>query len=189
MAEPDASSEEDIEISAAPEPKKPGNPWIPLLVAIVVMPVLSYAMTQFVLLPMMKESLKKAAIEGVTLSGAEKAAASSGSLPGKKKEEKPTTFECPFDNIVVNVSGTKGTRYLKTSFTVFSSNPELKAVIARHKPELQNLTLNILSAKTLVDLEASGAKNILLNELLENFNQTLKSTLIEQIYFSEFVIQ
>jgi len=188
MAEQDTSRDEDGEISVGPVPVKTPSAWLPLLAAIIIMPAISYAMTQFVLLPKMKESLIKTATQGVALPGKEGTAPSAAS-PDNKKDGKPTTFEYAFDNIVVNLSGTKGTRYLKTSFTAFSSNPELRTIITRHRSELLNLTLNILSAKTLVDLETPGAKNMLLNELMENYNHALNSTIVDQIFFSEFVIQ
>jgi len=190
MAQPAApAAEEEVEAVPAQAPAKAPSAWPPLIAAIVIMPVISYAMTQFVLIPKMRASLIQTAVGGVSLQGKDKATPSSTSSPDKKKDEKPGTFEYNFENIVVNLAGTKGTRYLKTSFTVFSSNPELKAIILRRRPELLNLTLNILSAKTLVDLEVPGAKNILLNELQENFNNTLGSTLVDQIFFSDFVIQ
>lgn len=184
--------EEEAPVSnAAPPLVKAPNAWGPVLFVIILMPALSYAMTQFVLIPKMRESLYKAAVEGVALPANGKAPKEKAVLPksGSKKDDVPTSFEYSFDNIVVNLSGTKGTRYLKTSFTVFSSNSELRAIIDRHKVELLNLTLNILSAKTLVDLEVPGAKNVLLSELQENYNHTLNSNVVEQIYFSEFVIQ
>ncbi|MDD5348793.1 MAG: flagellar basal body-associated FliL family protein, partial [Chthoniobacteraceae bacterium] len=161
MAGPEIS-EEEIEISAAPAPVKQSGSWGPVLVAIILTPLISYAMTQYVLIPKMRESLIKSAVQGVALPGNGQTAqgAQAAASPGKKGEEKPTTFDCAFENIVVNVSGTKGTRYLKASFTMFSSNPALKEIINRRRIELLNLSQNILSAKTLVDLEVPGANNM-----------------------------
>ena len=36
---------------------------------------------------------------------------------------------------------------------------------------------------------SGGSKNVVRNDLMANFNQALKSDLISQIYFSEFVVQ
>jgi flagellar FliL protein len=41
----------------------------------------------------------------------------------------------------------------------------------------------------MVELEAAGAKNVLRNALIASFNQALHSDLIEQLYYSDFVIQ
>jgi flagellar FliL protein len=188
-----ASEEDEISSEVVLPPAKTPSPWPPVIAAIILMPVISYAMTQFVLIPKMRESLVKSAVEGVPLPGNAKVVAGKYSVsegkPTGKNDNTPMSYEYPFGDIVVNLSGTKGTRYLKTSFTLFSSNPELKGIIARHRSELLNLTLNILSSKTLVDLETSGSKNMLLGELTENFNQVLKSNVVEQIYFTEFVVQ
>jgi flagellar basal body-associated protein FliL len=89
----------------------------------------------------------------------------------------------------VSLSGAKGTRYLKTSFSVYSSNPDAKKIIEDHRNELQDVALGVLSAKTIADLEGAGAQNTVRNELIENFNQVLKSNLIERVFFSEFVTE
>jgi flagellar protein FliL len=185
--------EEGVERGEATSaPVKASNPWAPVLLVIILMPAISYVLTQYVLIPKMRESLVKAAMEGVPLPKDGKplsGPSASASKSAGQKDGAPTSFDCAFDSIIVNLAGTKGTRYLKTSFTVFSSNPELKGIITRHKSELQNLALNILSSKTLADLETPGSKNIILGELQENFNHALNSSIIEQIFFSEFVIQ
>ncbi len=188
---PPYPAEEEIPVSAPPVPVKAPSPWGPVLLVIILMPLISYVTTQFVLIPKMRESLVKAAIDGVVLPGNGKPGNDAALLAksGRKKDEASTSFEYSFDNIVVNLSGSKGTRYLKTGFTVFSTNPELKAIINRHRSELQNLTLNILSSKTLTDLELPGAKNALLGELQENFNHALNSSIVDQVYFNEFVVQ
>lgn len=161
---------------------KERNAWLPLIVAIILTPLISFGITQFVMIPKLKASLhqtgNQAAVPG-------KPGASQG---GGEKKNAPS-FDYAFDNIVVNLAGTKGTRYLKVSFSVISSNPMLKEIIAAHRVELLDLTLNILSSKTLADLEESGAKNILRHDLLENFNQALKNEVVDQLYFSEFVVQ
>jgi flagellar protein FliL len=188
--QPNAADEDEPREKVVLPPAKTPSSWGPMVAAIILMPAVTYAMTQFILIPKMRESLVKAAVEGVSLPGNAKKAGEkhSGGSAGNK-EDAPTTYEYPFGDIVVNLSGTKGTKYLKTNFTLFSSNADLKGIIMRHRSELQNLVLNILSSKTLADLEVSGSKNMLLGELTENFNHVLKSNVVEQIYFTEFVVQ
>jgi flagellar FliL protein len=41
----------------------------------------------------------------------------------------------------------------------------------------------------MADLETPGSKNLVRNDLMTNFNQALNSEIVEQIYFSEFVVQ
>jgi flagellar FliL protein len=82
-----------------------------------------------------------------------------------------------------------GTRYLKVSFTAFSSNPDLQKIITDNKQQLLDVAINTLSSRTLAELEVAGAKNMVRNDLIGNFNQALNSDVISQIYFSEFVVQ
>jgi flagellar FliL protein len=78
---------------------------------------------------------------------------------------------------------------LKTSFALFSSNPDLQKIITDNKSHLLDVALNVLSSKSMADLEAPGSKNLVRNDLIANFNQALSSDVVEQIYFSEFVVQ
>ena len=98
-------------------------------------------------------------------------------------------FSYDFENVVVNLSGAMGTRYLKTSFTTLSDNPDLKKLIDENKKQLLDVALSVLSTRTMADLEQPGSKNVVRNDLMANFNQALKSDLVSQIYFSEFVVQ
>ena len=82
-----------------------------------------------------------------------------------------------------------GTRYLKTSFTTLSENPDLKKLIDENKKQLLDVALTVLGTRSMADLEQPGAKNVVRNDLMANFNQALKSDLVSQIYFSEFVVQ
>jgi flagellar FliL protein len=169
-------------LPAAPESKAP-NPWIPVIAVIVLMPVISFAMTQYVLIPRIQSSV---AAQQQAAAGDEK-----GSGPAKTdaaKDAKPA-FSYQFDDVVVNLSGAMGTKYLKASFALFSSNPDLQKIITDNKSHLLDVALNVLSSKTMADLEAPGSKNLVRNDLIENFNQALNSEVIEQLYFSEFVVQ
>ena len=167
------------------------------------MPGVSFATTQLLLLP----KIRGAVLEQKAIAHAAKAEAGHGEgAKGKEggkeggkesakeggKEGKATSggaFAYDFENVVVNLSGAMGTRYLKTSFTTLSENPELKKLIDENKKQLLDVALGVLGSRTLADLEQPGSKNVVRNDLMANFNQALKSDLISQIYFSEFVVQ
>jgi flagellar FliL protein len=92
-------------------------------------------------------------------------------------------------NIVVNLSGTMGTRYLKTTFTVTGPEKDMKATFEANKPRLTDVTLNVLSALSLSELEEPGAKNLLRGKLVTAYNQALGHHAVDQVYFSDFLIQ
>jgi flagellar basal body-associated protein FliL len=41
----------------------------------------------------------------------------------------------------------------------------------------------------MADLETPASKNMVRNDLVESFNQALKDSVVEQLFFTEFVVQ
>ena len=91
--------------------------------------------------------------------------------------------------MVVNLAGTMGTRYLKTTFLVTGSDATVKSAFETKKPQLMDVTLNVLSSLTLADLEEPGAKNVIREKLVAAYNQVFGHKVADQVYFSDFVIQ
>jgi len=178
---PDEEENEGAPVEEA-APKAP-NVWMPVIAVIVLMPLISFAMTQFILIPRIQGSVAaQNAAAGTDAKGA------GGAKPDPTKDAKPS-FSYQFDDVVVNLSGAMGTKYLKASFSLFSSNPDLQKIITDNKSHLLDVALNVLSSKSMADLEAPGSKNLVRNDLISNFNQALNSEVVEQLYFSEFVVQ
>lgn len=152
--------------------------WLPLLITVVLMPLLAFAMTQFVLLPQLKKGL------GV-------AGESAGS--GKAKESKAAADAkreaVPMNKLLVNVAGTMGARYLLVSLSVAGSDTDFKAKVAAHDPQLRDFACGVLATKTIADLEKPGSRNLIRSELLSGFNNILGNSLVQEIYLTEFAIQ
>jgi len=162
---------------------------LPAILAIVLAPVLTWAVAQFVLLPKFRASLAEAA--DPSAAAAEGAKGEKAEKPsGQNKSETATVMEgYRFEGIVVNLAGTMGTRYLKASFLVTSGDPSITARFDAARPQLGDITLAVLSSLTLADLEESGAKNIIRERLLAAYNQALGLKIAENLFFSEFVVQ
>ncbi len=191
---------------AAAKPAKAPSPWVPIIAVCILMPAISFATTQYLLLPKIRGAvLEQKAIahaakpeggKGDAKKGHGEAAKGGHGKDAHGKGEHAEggggaggAFSYDFQNIVVNLSGAMGTRYLKTSFTTLSDNPDLKTLIDENKKQLLDVTLTVLGARSMADLEQPGSKNVVRNDLMANFNQALKSDLVSQIYFSEFVVQ
>jgi flagellar FliL protein len=186
MSKPAAPAEAAAaENAAAP---KGASPWPALIAAIILMPAISYATAEFLLLPKLRGLISHETVAANTESKSEGGHGGGGHGKGGKEGGKGEV-SYDFDNVVVNLSGSLGTRFLKASFTTLGTNPDLPKVMAERKKQLLDVAINVLSAKTMADLESPGAKNVVRNELQANFNQALKSDLVEQIYFTDFVIQ
>ena len=62
-------------------------------------------------------------------------------------------------------------------------------IVKENHQKLLDITISVLSARTLNDLDSPTAKNAIREELIAKYNHSLGADLVEEIYFSEFVIQ
>lgn len=176
------------EKAAAPAPAPlpaPGPKWLGWAVAaaaVVLAPALSWVVADYVLLPRLEKRLA-APIP------ADAAPAPAAETSGSDAKAKPAPPSYQFNNVVVNLAGTMGTRYLKTSFIVTGSDAGLANIFEGDKARLTDVTLNVLSSLTLADLEEPGSKNVLREKLVAAYNQTLGRKVADQVYFSDFVVQ
>ncbi len=183
--------EEPIPALKAPEKASSGAlaAWAPAIAAILLAPVASFAVAQFVLVPRFQKKLTGVPVVAEAAPAAAPAEANAPASGGEGKGPAANANSYEFANVVVNLSGTMGTRYLKTSFTVTGPEKDMKAVFDSNKPRLTDVTLNVLSALSLSELEEPGAKNLLRGKLVTAYNQTLGHHAVDQVYFSDFLIQ
>ena len=178
---------------------KAGNPWLAVVAVILLVPGISFALTQYVLIPRITASVNDSHENVASPEEGKSKSEKSGKSEKSEKSEKggkggekgggKGMFSYEFPAIVVNLAGTMGTRYIKVNFTVFSSNADLQVIMTENKAQLMDVALGVLSSRTMADLELAGAKNVIRNDLSANFNQALNSEVVNQIYFSEFVVQ
>ncbi len=192
---PNDKSAAPAEAPAAGAPSKGSaiKAWLPAIAAVVLAPAASFAVSQFVLLPRMQQKLAAPAAEHGAADAPAPAAAEESPKKDSKEEKggAASSGNYEFSNIVVNLAGTMGTRYLKTSFVVTPTekNANIKATFEGQKAKLTDITLNVLSSLSLADLEEPGAKNVLREKLVAAYNQALDKRVVDQVYFSDFVIQ
>ncbi len=197
--------------AAAPAPAKPvetaaaggggAKSWLPVIAALVLAPAATWATVEFVLVPRLQKKLGAPAAaaadgHGAAEGGHGKPAAPAahgkpekGGKEGKEGKDSGHGGGYEYQNVIVNLAGTMGTRYLKTSFLVTGSDPNLKSMFESAKPKLTDVTLNVLSSLTLSDLEEPGAKNVIREKLVNAYNQALGRRIADQVYFSDFVVQ
>ena len=181
--------------------------WLPLILSIVLMPVLAFATTQFLIIPKVvaarevssggeehEESGHDAKSDGPEAKpGGEKETArpkeakgshgKEASGKGKKKQN------VQISKVIVNVSGSMGTRYLMTSFTLAGTHNDFKNLIEENKDQLLDLANTAMASKTISDLEKPGSRNQIRAELISIFNNALGANLVQEIYFTEFAVQ
>jgi flagellar FliL protein len=160
---------------------------VPVVIVLAVTPILTWAVAEFLLMPRLEKRLA-AAVAGADTATKGAAPAETAAEPKAGEPGAPTnTFE--FANIVVNLAGTMGTRYLKVTFLVTGSDTRLRSIFDTNKAKLTDVTLNVLSSLSLPDLEEAGAKNLIREKLVAAYNQALGKRIAEQVYFSDFVVQ
>lgn len=150
--------------------------WLPLILAVLLMPVLAFGMTKFLIVPQLQSSLGIKSPEG----GAGKA---KGAVENKK-------VTVPFNKLLVNIAGTMGSRYLLVSVTVVGTGGEaFKAKMTENDAQLRDMAMGALANKTLADLEKPGARNLIRTELINGFNNVLGENSVQELYITEFGIQ
>jgi flagellar FliL protein len=172
----------DAPVAPAPASRGGVAAWMPAIAVALLAPAVTWATVEFVLIPRLQKQLSAPVAEA----GGEAGGASAHGKGKDGKDNAAPNYE--FQNIVVNLNGTMGTRYLKTSFLV-TGEPGIRAAFEGAKPRLTDVTLNVLSSLTLADLEEPGAKNVIREKLVNAYNQALGRKVAEQVYFSDFVIQ
>jgi len=163
--------------------------WLPVIAALILAPAATWVTVEFLLVPRLQHKLAAPSHGETSASAPAPSSGGHGSASAKGKDAKGTGPSFEFQNVVVNLAGTMGTRYLKTSFTITGADANIKAVFDAAKPKLTDVTLNVLSSLTLSDLEEPGAKNVIREKLVMAYNQALGRKIAEQVYFSDFVVQ
>ncbi len=161
---------------------------LPLVLNVVLMPVMAYVMTVYVLLPKVTSS-------GVTAHARSEAAesgehGSTGKTGEAENSKAGSKITVPLSaKVLVNVSGTAGTRYLLASLTLVGTHPDLKTQVEKGDAQLRDIASSVLATKTIADLDKPGARNLIRTELISAFNGVLGDGRVKEIYFTEFAIQ
>lgn len=189
MAEKEAPSDK----GAAPAGAAGGggmSAWMPVIAVVVLVPVLSYAMAMFVIAPQLEKRFAAAAAAGGGAAESGHGAPAKAGEPGKEGGEKgKPTIAYEFKDIVSNLAGSMRSRYIKVTFTAYSSNAEFPKIAEENRAKMLDATIGVLARLSLADLEDPAAKSKVSNEIIYAMEAVLHERVVEEIYFSEFVIQ
>ena len=167
---------------------------LPLILNVVLMPVMAYVMTVFVLLPKINSAgvtaqAKTEHGEPAEAGGHGEPAKEEGGSSGGKHGGGGGKTSVPLSaKVLVNVSGTAGTRFLLASLTLVG-NAELKEAVDKSDAQLRDVAASVLATKTINDLDKPGSRNLIRTELISAFNGVLGEGRVKEIYFTEFAIQ
>lgn len=112
---------------------------------------------------------------------------------GKKDEkgghgkEKVPVFR--LENVIVNPSGTQGTRFLMTTVAMEVDDSKLGDALRAHELEIRDAVVTTLESRTLEELTRDGARDSLKAAILEQVNHVMGEEVDVRIYLPQFVIQ
>lgn len=92
-------------------------------------------------------------------------------------------------DLVVNPAGTGGRRYLKVKVSLELSDPEFAGAIESRSPQLRDRIIRELTSRTLSELTDPVAKDEMKATMLDEINHILGEDAVDNLYFTEYVIQ
>ena len=93
------------------------------------------------------------------------------------------------DTMIVNLSDHGGKRYLRVTMALELSDPESVATVESRLPQIRDAVLMILPTKTYDDVSTTDGKIALRNQVMEKINDLMTKGRVNNIYFTEFVVQ
>jgi flagellar FliL protein len=95
----------------------------------------------------------------------------------------------PLETFIVNLVDLHGKRYLKVKVDLELDAEKLKEEIERRLPQVKDAILTLLSSKGFEDINSFEGKVQLRAEVISILNQFLKTGMITNLYFTEFIVQ
>lgn len=124
------------------------------------------------------------------LPGSKKAGEADGAPRETVKTSAPQNLQtATLDPFLVNLADPLGKRYIKVTFDVEISNPEVAEELAKQKPKVRDSVIMLLSSKTYADLAPAESKLELKTEVANRLNQILGGPKVTRVFITEMVIQ
>lgn len=95
----------------------------------------------------------------------------------------------PLDNFIVNLLSDSGRRFLKTQINLEMDSEDLAAELDSKVPVIRDIIIRVLTSKTLEEISTAKGKDKLKDALVNQLNMRLQDGEINNLYFTEFVIQ
>ncbi len=95
----------------------------------------------------------------------------------------------PMNSFVVNLYSESGSRYLKTTLNLELSSEELAMELDAKTPLIRDIIIKTLSAKTYEEISTIKGKENLKDEIVLSVNEVLSDGHVNNVFFTDFVIQ
>jgi len=95
----------------------------------------------------------------------------------------------PMETLLVNLADPGGKRYLKVSMNLVLSNALTAAEFNERSAELRDTVLLLFSSKKYDDISTYAGKTTLKQETMAQLNRRLTQGQVEDVHFTEFLVQ
>lgn len=93
------------------------------------------------------------------------------------------------DRFIVNLLSQSGRRYLKVTLNLEMDSEGLIAELETKKPAVQDTIISILSSKTIEEISTVKGKEKLKEEIVGRLNEFLVDGKVQNVFFTQFVVQ
>ena len=93
------------------------------------------------------------------------------------------------DPLIVNPANSNGERYLKAAISLEMHDADLLNELNKRLPQIKNQINNILSSKTIDQIQTNEDRERLRREIQNRVNGLLVGGYVSNVYFEEFVYQ
>lgn len=163
---------------------------VPAVITVILIPLVMTLMWEFYMMPSLEKLASanggEVAIEE-SAKAAEHAEEKGGHGESAQAEGPASTYEVK--DVVANLSGAMRSRYIKVSFLLEGKGTTFGELMKENEAKIRDATLAVLSDLTIQDMEEPGIKNIVRNSIINAIGQAIRSNAVENLYFSEFVVQ
>jgi flagellar FliL protein len=189
------------EAAAAPKAKSSGI--VPLLLSSVIVAVVlggvGFALAYFVVpMRMAAANSDVAAAPAAATAGASAAPAAAAPVDTTEKTARSAAemqadggkvvTKFTIEEITVNIADTKGNRFVRAG-VYFDADPTVLEELEANRARMIDTVGQVLSTKTLDDLTSPNIRGNLRQELLGIINPTLKSGHVDNVYFTDLLVQ
>jgi flagellar FliL protein len=95
----------------------------------------------------------------------------------------------PLDPFIVNLSGDGGRNYLKLEITLEFDKEVVQVEVENKMPMIKDSILLLLATKSFESIQTAEGKLMLKNEIITRLNRFLSTGVIQNLYFTNFVVQ
>jgi flagellar basal body-associated protein FliL len=173
--------------------------WLPLIAALVIMPATAWAVTHFVLVKNIKETIAAAtgnpvgasqtSLTNTTAPAIEEPEKKKGDESSGKEDEdsdpKVNPLSTIYENIDITVKGTKGTRHLFFSFEVQAKNENAQKIIVIEKYRIQEKAVDLISNLSMEEIydQPVQSKKKVIKMMETTLNKEIKDSPVDSIIF------